>query len=98
MPLDTLVESGTSTNQSLAKSIVISREGIDLSDTSSLKKKAKRKTISNKMILSLIDVAKEKGDTKKVKSYWNAYHCQSKIVSKEQRFQKQNSQRIIINL
>jgi len=50
------------------------------------------------MILSLIDVAKEKGDTKKVKSYWNVYHCQSKIVSKEQRFQKQNPQRIIINL
>ena len=83
--INTLVESGTSKNQLLSKSVIISGDGTDLSDTNSLQKRAKRKTISNKMILSLIDVAKEKGDKERVKSYWNAYHCQSKIVSKDGR-------------
>ncbi|MCK5815216.1 MAG: protein rep, partial [Flavobacteriaceae bacterium] len=39
--------------------------------------------ITQKMVLNLIDVAKEKGDMDRVKSYWNTYHCQSKIVSSE---------------
>lgn len=81
----TLVESGTTKNTQLAKSVVISGDGTDLSDTNYLQKRAKRKTISNKMILSLIDVAKAKGETERVKSYWNAYHCQSNIISKDGR-------------
>ena len=32
------------------------------------------------MTLSLIDVARKKGDTDKIQPYWNAYHCQSKII------------------
>lgn len=81
----TLVESGTTKNRPLVKSVIISGDGTDLFDKNSLQKRAKRKTISNTMILSLIDVAKEKGHKKRVKSYWNAYHCQSKIVSKDGR-------------
>ena len=32
-------------------------------------------------MLNLMDVAKEKGDDKKQKSYWNTYHCQSRVTS-----------------
>ena len=79
----TLVDSGTTKNKFLPKSIVVSGDGTDLFDNNTLQKRAKRKTISNKMILSLIDVAKEKGDKERIQSYWNAYHCQSNIVSKD---------------
>ena len=32
------------------------------------------------MILSLIDIAKEKGHHDRVQMYWNTYHCQRKII------------------
>jgi len=50
-------------------------------DNPSLLNRAKRKTITRKMIHSLIDVAKAKGEPQRVQAYWNAYHCQSKIIS-----------------
>lgn len=37
--------------------------------------------ITNKMALSLIDVAKENKDFDRLKGYWNTYHCQSKIYT-----------------
>jgi len=79
----TLVDSGTEINTNITKTTVISGNGTDLTDITTLQKRAKRKTISNKMILSLIDVAKAKGDTERIQAYWNAYHCQSSIVSKD---------------
>jgi len=50
--------------------IEIGGEGIDSTDIDQLRKMAKRKLISNKIILSLINVAKKKG--KDPKSYWNS--------------------------
>jgi len=43
--------------------------------------RAKRKTISRALVLSLVDVANAKGEPERAKSYWNTYYCQSKIVS-----------------
>jgi hypothetical protein len=43
-------------------------------------RRAKRKTIANKMILSLIDIAKEKGHHDRVQMYWNTFHCQRKVI------------------
>ena len=37
------------------------------------------------MTLALIDVAKEKCDNERVKAYWNAYHCQNKVIISEDR-------------
>ena len=33
------------------------------------------------MVLSLVDVAKERNDYDQVRSYWNTYHCQGSVVS-----------------
>ncbi|GGF78995.1 protein rep [Wenyingzhuangia marina] len=35
------------------------------------------------MILSLIDITKAKGESERAQAYWNAYHCQSKIISSD---------------
>lgn len=32
------------------------------------------------MVLSLIDVAKEKGEPESVQAYWNAYHCLNNVI------------------
>lgn len=52
-----------------------------MDDNPSLLNRAKRKTITRKMILSLIDVTKAKGEPEREQMYWNAYHCQTKIIS-----------------
>jgi hypothetical protein len=41
--------------------------------------------ITNKLTLSLVDVAKEKGALDRVQGYWNAYHCQRKLFSSDDR-------------
>lgn len=79
----TLGESGTQNNLSHTKKVLVSGNGTDFSDNPSLSNKAKRKLITQTMVLALIDVAKEKGDTKRVQAYWNTYHCQSKLISSE---------------
>jgi hypothetical protein len=50
-----------------------------------LKGRAKRKVISQSMVLQLIDIANEKGHYDKVKSFWNTYHCQNKLIVNEGR-------------
>ncbi len=32
------------------------------------------------MVLALIDVAKEKGETERVQAYWNSYHCLNNVI------------------
>jgi len=32
------------------------------------------------MVLSLIDVAKEKGEPERIQAYWNAYHCLNNVI------------------
>jgi hypothetical protein len=54
--------------------------GTEIIDNPALAKRAKRKIITNKMVLSLIDVAKELGDEEAEQQYWNAFHCQSSII------------------
>lgn len=54
-----------------------------MNNSDALKGRAKRKTITQVMILSLMDVAKQKGDTEKQNAYWNTYYCQSNVISSE---------------
>jgi hypothetical protein len=60
---------------------LIKGKGTDIIGNSSLETRAKRKIITNKMVLCLVDVAKENGDLEAVQQYWNAYHCQRNITS-----------------
>jgi hypothetical protein len=85
--LNTLAQSGTAdsdTGLQLSGEMVFGL-GCDLQNKAGLKKKAKRKLITRKMILSLVQVAESKGDTDQAKAYWNAYHCQERLFSSEGR-------------
>lgn len=75
----TLGENGTTkTGQSI---VLVNGIGTDLSNNEALQGRAKRKTITQSMMLNLVDVAKEKGEDEKLKSLWNTYHCQSQVVT-----------------
>jgi hypothetical protein len=61
--------------------IILFGNGSELNNEKAMQGRAKRKTITQKMILSLVDVAKKKNQPEWVKAYWNTYHCQSEVVS-----------------
>jgi hypothetical protein len=63
------------------QSIIVLGNGSDLTDDKGLKNQSKKKMITNALVLSLIDVAKAKGNSEMVKSLWNTYHCRAKIYS-----------------
>lgn len=56
-----------------------------LINTDTLNKLAKKKHITNTLMLSMIDIAKENGEPEKAKGYWNAYYCQNNLVSADGR-------------
>lgn len=51
-------------------------DGFYVDDLSLLSKIVKRKLVTIKTVIPIIDIALEKGDVKMTKSLWNAYHCQ----------------------
>jgi len=61
-PIYTLAESGTQKNTENSSIALVSGEGTDILNNPSLANRAKRKTITRKMILALIDVVKAKGE------------------------------------
>ena len=76
---NTLAQSETN---NLHKSLlIVNGNGAELSDSNGLKRKAKRKVITQSVVKKLIDLD-EKFDNKEwQKSLWNTYHCQNKIHS-----------------
>lgn len=74
------MQSETPKTKNIPQSVEVNGVGLDITDEDKLKKRAKRKIITNKMMLALIDVAKGKGDTDRTKQYWNTYHCQGKLL------------------
>jgi len=80
---NTLAQNGTNINSSpnSKQNIIVFGKGTDRKKTNALNGRAKRKTITQKLMLALIDVANEEGAKDRLKSYWNTYHCQSRIVS-----------------
>ena len=76
----TLAESGTQKNSETPQIALVSGKGTDISNNPSLANRARRKLITRKMVLSLIDVAKEKGETERIQAYWNAYHCLNNVI------------------
>jgi len=75
----TLGQSGTKPK------ILVQGNGTDMSDIQALRGRAKRKLITNKVVLALIDLANKKGDQIRLGSFWNTYHCQNKLISSEDR-------------
>ncbi|HTB99317.1 MAG TPA: hypothetical protein VK705_01405 [Ferruginibacter sp.] len=61
--------------------ITVSGNGTELNNSKTLKGRAKRKMITQNIVLSLIDIAKRNGEYDRVKSFWNTYHCQNKVHS-----------------
>jgi tRNA U38,U39,U40 pseudouridine synthase TruA len=76
----TLAESGTQNNGKTRPMAFISGKGTDISDNPSLANRARRKLITRKMVLALIDVAKEKGEPERIQAYWNSYHCLNNVI------------------
>ena len=60
--------------------IIVKGEGTQKIDVKALANKAKKKVITQAIILSLIDVAIQRNEPERVKAYWNTYHCQSRII------------------
>lgn len=61
--------------------IIVKGKGANIANNVGLQKWAKRKMISRALVLKLIDVAKEYGDTEFIQKCWNAYHCLGKIYT-----------------
>ena len=82
-PIYTLAQSGTNNHSSdnQTQNIIVYGNGTDTSNQKAMKGKAKRKMITQKLMLAIIDVLREKGEYHRSQEYWNAYHCHSDIVS-----------------
>ena len=80
---NTLAQRGT--NKKRNHPVLISGKGSDLSKKNSLKGRAKRKMITQKMILSLIDVSENKHNPSRIKPYWNTFYCQNKVYTADGR-------------
>lgn len=63
------------------KLAIVKGNGADISIDGKMKGWAKRKTITQKIVLCCIDVAKKKGAEERVKQYWNTYYCLNRVVS-----------------
>ena len=69
----TLAQSGTGIK-------LVKGEGTDAKALKPLQNRAKKKTISNTVILKLIEISKENGEHYKEKAYRNSFYCQSKVI------------------
>ena len=76
--LDTL---GLSRTGKLRLPIIVTGNGSDITNEESLRKRAKKKLISQRTVLAIIDVAKKKKNTAMLKNLWNTYHCQNRIYT-----------------
>lgn len=79
---NTLAQSRTkSTDKPVA---ILVGKGSELSEKQALKGRAKRKVITQAMVLGLIDANNNKGMNGEWKqSYWNTYHCQGRVFTAE---------------
>jgi hypothetical protein len=69
----------------LKEEILLVGKGTDLSDKNVLQNRARRKLIAQTIMLNLISYCEEIEDYSLYKSYWNAYYCQSGLVTSKGR-------------
>ncbi len=79
----TLAQSRTDKN--VLPPVIIAGNGSNPNNRYVLKAKAKKKMITQKLMLGLIDIGKQKMDEDLVKSFWNTYHCQDNIITHKKR-------------
>lgn len=75
--LDTLAEFGTESDEKTPEYVV--GIGSDINDTDTVLQTAKKKFVTQNIVLKLIDIAKDDGNVKMAKYLWNAYHCRSNL-------------------
>lgn len=78
--MNTLAESGTQKNSEKSSIALVSGKGTVILNNPALANRARRKLTTQKIILALIDVAKEKGETERIQAYWNTYHCLNNVI------------------
>ena len=78
--LDTLAQRATNQNDKEYSESVQLIQGKGACK-SSIAKRPRKKFITQKLVLALIDVAKKNGDIEWEKRYWNAWHCQNVITT-----------------
>ena len=78
--LDTLGQKGTDQLPPVGKECLLVGEG---SCKASIKKRPKKKFITQKLCYALIDVALENNESDWAKKYWNTWHCQNYITTYE---------------
>jgi hypothetical protein len=76
--INTLAQRGTA--QAVKKAEIIRGKGTEISIDNPLHGKARRKTITQSLMPSFVDVVRKKGDMNRLQQYWNTYHCQSKLI------------------
>ena len=75
---NTLAQSGTTSNGK--PPLLVLGKGSDLNEKKGMKGRAKRKLITQKMVLSLIDVAKANGEDEFVQTCWRTWRCGNKLT------------------
>ncbi len=73
------------TNKVGQNNIIVNGDGSDLNNDKALKGRAKRKTITQVMMLNLIKIAQENVEPELEKSYWNTYYCQQNLITSDGR-------------
>lgn len=76
---NTLAQNGTIATAK--KLTIVKGVGANIGIDNKMKEWAKRKTITQFLMLSCIEVAQRKKAPQRVKQYWNTYHCMNEIVS-----------------
>lgn len=81
--LNTLAQSGGAAGVNPA--VIIQGHGSELLNDKAITGRAKRKVIAQSLALALVDIARSKDDAEMERAFWNTYHCQSHIISHENR-------------
>lgn len=63
------------------KFTIVSGSGADIGIKSKMSEWAKRKTITQSLMLACVKIAENKNELKRAKQYWNTYHCMNEVVS-----------------
>lgn len=83
---NTLAQIGTKSSNCDSKTpLILQGEGTNKGDKTMQLNRAKKKLITQSIILPLIDVALSKKDFAMVKAYWNTYHCQNRLIEADGR-------------
>lgn len=88
-PIYTLAQSGTEKkgiSKKTKAAVIVKGMGTELQNNEdALKARAKKKTITQKLVISLISVCDQKGNPDRKQYYWNTYHCLNRIYLSEDR-------------